>query len=166
MRASLLDAEAALPTCLTVWHYTKLLQWRLVQQHRIGLSMKSSPWSIPHLRQAFGGHAVASHFRMGFTDKRLERQPSAELIMRMLGTADVQEERLARHWHVSATIFLHKGKPQGFSRAVPTFPSRWIPTRSHTLWQMLFTEPGVFHSLAGDDFIFSFLRSKVTNQPY
>lgn len=59
--------------------------------------------------------------------------------MRMLGTADVQEERLARHWHVSAsltcvlaTIFLHKGKSQGFSRGVPTFPSRWIPTRAHT----------------------------------
>lgn len=144
MRTSLSGTEATLSTCLTLWHYTKLLQWRLVQTNRIRLFIKSSPHSILHLRWAFRGHTVTSHFRMGFTDKCLECQSSATLIMHMLETADVQEERLACHWQVSpsltcalATIFLQKGKPQEFSRAVPTFPSRWIPTHSHTLTNAL-----------------------------
>jgi hypothetical protein len=85
--------------------------------------------------------------------------------MHMLERADVQEARLACHWLVSAnltcalaTIFLHRGKLQGFSQA-PMLPSRWIPEYSHALTNTLH---GTWEMISS----YAFLELSVANQPH
>ena len=137
-----------------------------MQRYRTETSIKWSPCCILHLRRAFGGHTDTRHFRMGFCGKCLKCRPSALLITHMLETADVQEDRLACQWHVSvnltcatATVFLHRGKLQGFSQAVPTLPSRWIPEYSHFLINTL-------HRTREMISFYAFVALSVANHPH